>query len=210
MIELGPDEALTYSPEWLKNVRRRRCAGNAMIATTGDPEPELLADLDGERVGRAVPQEIVADPACSRSPRTPSTGAASARRPRAGRSRSSASPTSSGSGRRSPSACGSTSRIRSRPGASTSRGSTQRTAQPQRAPRRRAPLPRPRHRPHRRAAAERALDGRSGRDGIGDPLTSRTCRPRRSSPRPTRDARRGRSARRGRFRSPARSSAVWS
>jgi aminopeptidase len=34
-------------------------AGNAMIATTGDPEPELLADLDGERVGRAVPQEIV-------------------------------------------------------------------------------------------------------------------------------------------------------
>src|SRR6478609_11446380 len=30
-----------------------------MIATTGDPEPELLADLDGERVGRAVPQEIV-------------------------------------------------------------------------------------------------------------------------------------------------------
>ena len=24
-----------------------------MIATTGDPEPDLLADLDGERVGRA-------------------------------------------------------------------------------------------------------------------------------------------------------------
>ena len=33
--------------------------GNAMIATTGDPEPELLADLDGERIGRAVPHEIV-------------------------------------------------------------------------------------------------------------------------------------------------------
>ena len=25
----------------------------------GDPEPDLLSDLDGERVGRAVPQEIV-------------------------------------------------------------------------------------------------------------------------------------------------------
>jgi aminopeptidase len=34
-------------------------SGNAMIGTTGNPEPELLADLDGERVGRAVPHEIV-------------------------------------------------------------------------------------------------------------------------------------------------------
>jgi len=51
MIELGPDEALTYSPEWLKTLARA-AAGNAMIATTGDPEPELLSDLDGERVGR--------------------------------------------------------------------------------------------------------------------------------------------------------------
>jgi aminopeptidase len=58
MIELGPDEALTYSPEWLKSLVTA-CAGNAMLATTGDPEPELMADLDGERVGRAVPHEIV-------------------------------------------------------------------------------------------------------------------------------------------------------
>jgi aminopeptidase len=57
-IELGPDSALTYSPEWLKAFVRS-LSGNAMIATTGDPEPELLADLDGERVGRAVPHEIV-------------------------------------------------------------------------------------------------------------------------------------------------------
>jgi aminopeptidase len=34
-------------------------SGNALIATIGDAEPELLSDLDGERVGRAVPQEIV-------------------------------------------------------------------------------------------------------------------------------------------------------
>jgi len=58
MIGLGPDEALTYAPEWLK-VFVASMSGNAMITTTGDPEPELLADLDGERVGRAVPQEIV-------------------------------------------------------------------------------------------------------------------------------------------------------
>jgi aminopeptidase len=58
MIELGPDEALTYSPEWQKEFVRS-IAGNAMIATTGNAEPDLLADLDGERVGRAVPQEIV-------------------------------------------------------------------------------------------------------------------------------------------------------
>jgi aminopeptidase len=58
MIELGPDEALTYSPEWLKTFIRS-WEGNAMIATTGDPEPELLGDLDGERVARAVPLEVV-------------------------------------------------------------------------------------------------------------------------------------------------------
>jgi len=58
MIEFGPDEALTYAPEWQKTLISS-CRGNALIGTTGDPEPELLADLDGERVGRAVPQEIM-------------------------------------------------------------------------------------------------------------------------------------------------------
>jgi aminopeptidase len=58
MIELGPDEALTYSPGWLKTFVES-ISGNAMIGTTGSAEPELLADLDGERVGRAVPLEIV-------------------------------------------------------------------------------------------------------------------------------------------------------
>jgi aminopeptidase len=58
MIELGSDEALSYSPEWLKAFFKSM-DGNAMIATTGDPEPELLGDLDGERVARAIPLEIV-------------------------------------------------------------------------------------------------------------------------------------------------------
>jgi aminopeptidase len=57
MIELGPDEALTYTPDWLKE-RAEALNGAAMIATTGDPEPELLADLDGERVGRAQMKEV--------------------------------------------------------------------------------------------------------------------------------------------------------
>ena len=57
MIQLGPDEALTYSPEWQQTFTRAS-AGNAVIATTGDPEPELLSDLDGERVGRARMKEV--------------------------------------------------------------------------------------------------------------------------------------------------------
>jgi aminopeptidase len=57
MIELGPDDALTHSPEWLKTLTQAT-AGNALLATTGNPEPELLADLDGDRVGRAIPLEV--------------------------------------------------------------------------------------------------------------------------------------------------------
>ena len=57
MIELGPDDALEHTPEWLK-ARFRATAGNANIATTGDPAPQLLADLDGERVGKARMKEL--------------------------------------------------------------------------------------------------------------------------------------------------------
>ena len=57
MIELGPDEALTYTPDWMKE-RAESLDGAAMIATTGDPEPELLGDLDGERVGKAQMKEV--------------------------------------------------------------------------------------------------------------------------------------------------------
>jgi aminopeptidase len=57
MIELGPDETLDHSPGW-QIERVEAMAGNAMIVTTGDPEPRLLADLDGTRVGRAQPIEL--------------------------------------------------------------------------------------------------------------------------------------------------------
>ena len=52
MIELGPHEALQHTPGWQLE-RAEAMAGNALLATTGDPEPQLLADLDPERVGRA-------------------------------------------------------------------------------------------------------------------------------------------------------------
>jgi aminopeptidase len=58
MIELGPDEALTHTPEWIKMLYGAQ-AGQATLGTTGDPEPELMADLDGERVGRARMTEMV-------------------------------------------------------------------------------------------------------------------------------------------------------
>jgi len=57
MIELGPDEVLEHSPTWMV-ARSEAMAGNARIGTTGDPAPHLLADLDGERVGRARMKEV--------------------------------------------------------------------------------------------------------------------------------------------------------
>jgi aminopeptidase len=57
MIELGSDETLTYTPDWMKTLWHA-ASGNALIATTGDPEPQLLADLDGERVGRAQMKDL--------------------------------------------------------------------------------------------------------------------------------------------------------
>ncbi len=58
MIELGPDEALSHTPEWMKVLYELQ-ADQALIATAGDPEPELLSDLDGDRVGRARMKEII-------------------------------------------------------------------------------------------------------------------------------------------------------
>ena len=57
-IELGPEEMLAHSPEWMKTLAEES-SGMAQLGTTGNPEPELLADLDGDRVSRAVPLEAV-------------------------------------------------------------------------------------------------------------------------------------------------------
>ena len=53
-IELADDELLGYSPDWLvTRLRELGEIGGALCAITGNPEPELFADLDGARVGKA-------------------------------------------------------------------------------------------------------------------------------------------------------------
>jgi aminopeptidase len=54
LIEHAADDVLSWTPPWL--LQRERAIGEeraAVVALTGDAEPDLLADLPGERVGRA-------------------------------------------------------------------------------------------------------------------------------------------------------------
>jgi len=58
-IERADDEKLGYSPPWLvRRLRELGEIGGALCAITGNPEPELFSDLDGERVGRARMREV--------------------------------------------------------------------------------------------------------------------------------------------------------
>lgn len=59
MIELGPDETLTRTPPW-RLARENELAKEraAQVSIAGDPEPDLMADLDPARVGRARPVEL--------------------------------------------------------------------------------------------------------------------------------------------------------
>ncbi len=57
--ELAADDMLGFSPPWLvARLRELGERGGALIAITGNPEPELFADLDGERVGKARMREV--------------------------------------------------------------------------------------------------------------------------------------------------------
>jgi aminopeptidase len=54
LIEHAADDVLSWTPPWL--LERERAVGDdraAVISLAGDAEPDLLADLPGERVGRA-------------------------------------------------------------------------------------------------------------------------------------------------------------
>ena len=54
LIELGADDALELTPEWLvRRVEEADRRSSAMLSLHGDPEPDLMADLDGARVARA-------------------------------------------------------------------------------------------------------------------------------------------------------------
>jgi aminopeptidase len=58
-IEAAAEDQLDYSPPWLvERYRRLGEDGAALCAITGNPEPELYADLDGERVGKARMREV--------------------------------------------------------------------------------------------------------------------------------------------------------
>jgi aminopeptidase len=54
LIEHADEELLTWTPPWqLERTKTLADGHGAMILITGDPDPELLSDLDGARVGKA-------------------------------------------------------------------------------------------------------------------------------------------------------------
>ena len=58
-VELAPEEALGWTPPWLLELledgTRRR---SALLSISGDPEPDVMAGLDGGRVARSIPAEL--------------------------------------------------------------------------------------------------------------------------------------------------------
>lgn len=59
LIEHADEDVLSWSPPWLLERTRRMGEENAaIVALTGDAEPDLLSDLPGPRVGKARPKEI--------------------------------------------------------------------------------------------------------------------------------------------------------
>jgi aminopeptidase len=62
LIELGPEASLGISAPWeLSLLRTLAEEKGALISIAGDPEPNLLADLDGDRVGRAQPKDLMVE-----------------------------------------------------------------------------------------------------------------------------------------------------
>jgi aminopeptidase len=56
LVELGPDDALDWTPAWVvQRLEEATARRSARLAVIGDPDPGLMADLDGTRVGRARP-----------------------------------------------------------------------------------------------------------------------------------------------------------
>src|SRR3989442_4432721 len=59
MIAKGPEDVLGWTPAWAE--QRFESLGEehgALISITGDPEPELMSDLDQVRVGKARPKAL--------------------------------------------------------------------------------------------------------------------------------------------------------
>ncbi len=61
-VELGPDEALGETRPWLLAMVKTLAAEHAaFIQIVGEPEPQLLSDLDGPKVGKSGPREFAAE-----------------------------------------------------------------------------------------------------------------------------------------------------
>jgi aminopeptidase len=59
LIIHGSDDVLEWSPPWeLERLEHFARVGGATISIAGDPNPDLFADLDGVRVGKARPKEL--------------------------------------------------------------------------------------------------------------------------------------------------------
>jgi aminopeptidase len=59
LIIHGADDVLEWSAPWdLERMEYFSRVGGAEIIVTGDPNPDVLADLDGVRVGKARPKEL--------------------------------------------------------------------------------------------------------------------------------------------------------
>jgi aminopeptidase len=62
LIELGPEESLSMTAPWdLAMLETLVSRQGAFIQVSGDAEPMLLADLDGTKVARARPRELVSE-----------------------------------------------------------------------------------------------------------------------------------------------------
>ena len=207
----APEEDLSTTPPWELRRYEALLDGAAMIQFAGEPEPELFADLDQGRVGRARPLEGMKiylravneriDQLDDR--RVPDGGPGAAGVRRAGRR-------AALGGGRARGASG-----RARPGrvvaCARARSCGDRCQRADELALRRDPVHRPRNRSDRRpgSAALHWLGG-GDRDAETGSATSRTCRRRRCSPVPTGAGPRARFARRGPSRSAAPSSATSS
>ena len=60
LIRNAADDVLEWSPPWrLEEQEYLGRVSGAVITITGDPNPDVFAELDGTRVGRARPKELV-------------------------------------------------------------------------------------------------------------------------------------------------------
>jgi len=56
MVEYADDDVLVDTPEWLVVQAKAMGDNAALVMIAGDPEPNLMSDLDPARVGRAIPR----------------------------------------------------------------------------------------------------------------------------------------------------------